>query len=91
MPADGNGTQLFFYTAQEGGSYSRHQPGLQHLCVVVKTRADVHAAHEWALGRGNDVLDEAQTFPHYHPDHFPVYWADSARLQSGSRLLRSPE
>ena len=76
MPADGNGTQLFVYTARESGSYSRHRGGLQHLCFLVKTRAEVHAAHEWALERGNAVLHEPQTFPQYHPDQYAVYWVD---------------
>lgn len=75
-PVRGNGTQLFFYAAQDGGSYSRDRPGLQHLCFLVKTRAEVHAAYEWALERGNDVLHEPQTFPQYHPDHYAVFWVD---------------
>lgn len=76
MPADGHGTQVFFYTAQEGASYSRHRPGLQHLCFLVETRAEVRAAHAWALERGNDVLYEPQTFPQYHPKHYAAYWVD---------------
>lgn len=76
-PDRGNGTQLFFYTAQEGGgSYSRDRPGMQHLCFLVNTRAEVHAAYEWALEQGNEVLYEPQTFPQYHPDHYAVYWVD---------------
>jgi len=75
-PADGNGTQLFFYTAQEGGAYSRHRPGLQHLCFLVPTRAEVRAAYEWARARGDEVLDEPQTFPQYHPLHYAAFWLD---------------
>ena len=75
-PADGNGTQLFFYTAREDGAHSRHRPGLQHLCFLVETRAEVHAAHEWAVARGNEVLHEPQTFPQYHANHYAAYWVD---------------
>jgi catechol 2,3-dioxygenase-like lactoylglutathione lyase family enzyme len=75
-PADGNGTQLFFYAAQEDGPYSRHQPGLQHLCFLVDTRAEVHAAHEWAVQQGDEVLHEPQSFPQYHPDHYAAFWVD---------------
>ena len=75
-PADGSGTQLFFDTAQQAGSYSRHRPGLQHLCLLVDARADVHAAHERAVARGNEVLHEPQTFPQYHPNHYAAYWLD---------------
>jgi catechol 2,3-dioxygenase-like lactoylglutathione lyase family enzyme len=75
-PADGHGTQLFFYVADEGGAHSRHRPGLQHLCFLVETRAAVDAAHRWALERGDEVLHEPQTFPQYHPNHYAVYWVD---------------
>ena len=75
-PADWNGAQLFFYTAQEDGTYSRHAPGLQHLAFVVETRDEVHAAHEWALARGNEVLSEPQPFPQYYKDYFAVFWTD---------------
>lgn len=76
MPTDGNGTQLFFYAAAEVGSYSRQRPGLQHLCFLVETRAEVRRAYRWARQRGDEVLHEPQTFPQYHPNHYAVYWAD---------------
>lgn len=75
-PAHGNGTQLFFYAAEEAGSYSRHRPGLQHIAFRVKTRADVHAIHEWALKQGDEILHEPQVFPQYHPDYYAVFWTD---------------
>jgi catechol 2,3-dioxygenase-like lactoylglutathione lyase family enzyme len=76
-PADGKmGTYLFFYAAQDEGDYSRHRPGLQHLAFIVKTRAEVHAAHEWAQERGDPVLHEPQEFPQYHPGYYAVFWTD---------------
>ena len=75
-PADGNGTQLFFYTARDAGPYDRHRPGLQHLCFLVDTRADVRAAYEWARARGDEVLHEPRTFPEYHEKHYATYWVD---------------
>jgi catechol 2,3-dioxygenase-like lactoylglutathione lyase family enzyme len=75
-PASGHGTQLFFYTAQDEGSYSRHQPGLQHLCFLVDSRWEVEAAHAWARDRGDEVLHEPRTFPEYHPDHYATFWLD---------------
>jgi catechol 2,3-dioxygenase-like lactoylglutathione lyase family enzyme len=76
-PAEGIGTQLFFfYTAQDGGAYSRDRSGLQHLCFLVETRAAVHAAYQWAVGRGNEVLHEPQSFPQYHPNHYAAFWLD---------------
>jgi catechol 2,3-dioxygenase-like lactoylglutathione lyase family enzyme len=76
LPTDGNGTQLFFYAAEADASYSRHRPGLQHLCFSVETRAEVRRAYMWARDRGDEVLHEPRTFPQYHPNHYAVYWAD---------------
>lgn len=76
-PTGGHGTQLFFYTAVDPvGSFSRHQPGLQHLCFRVDTRREVEAAHQWARARGDEVLHEPQSFPDYHPDHYATFWLD---------------
>ncbi|WP_345037362.1 VOC family protein [Georgenia daeguensis] len=75
-PSSGQGTQIFFYTAQDDGAYSRHRPGLQHLCFLVDSRSDVEAAHRWARDRGDEVLHEPRTFPEYHPDHYAMYWLD---------------
>lgn len=76
-PADGKaGTHLFFYRAQEHGSYSRHRPGLQHLAFIVKTRAEVRAVHERVLEQGDEVLHEPREFPRYHPGYYAVFWTD---------------
>ena len=78
-PAAGKpGTYLFFYPAQEAasGSYSRHHVGLQHLAFIVKTRAQVLAAHEWALEHGNEAIHAPQEFPQYHPGYFATFWLD---------------
>lgn len=75
-PASGNGTQLFFYTAPGESSYSRHQPGLQHLCFRVNSRRKVDAVHEWARDRGDEILNEPRTFPEYHPLHYATFWLD---------------
>lgn len=76
-PDSGHGTQLFFYTARAGASpYSRHEPGLQHLCFRVGSRREVEAAHAWARDRGDKVLHEPRTFPEYHRDHYATFWLD---------------
>ncbi|HEY7485152.1 MAG TPA: VOC family protein [Streptosporangiaceae bacterium] len=77
-PAGGKvGTHLFFYRADgDRDDYSRHRPGLQHLAFIVKTRAEVHAAHDWALHHGDPVVHEPQEFPQYHPGYFAVFWTD---------------
>jgi catechol 2,3-dioxygenase-like lactoylglutathione lyase family enzyme len=76
-PAGGKvGTHLFFYPAQENGDHSRHRPGLQHLAFIIKTRAEVHAARDWAVEHGGPVLHEPQEFPQYHPGYYAVFWTD---------------
>jgi catechol 2,3-dioxygenase-like lactoylglutathione lyase family enzyme len=75
-PADDDGTRLFFNIAPEAGEYSRFRPGLQHIGFHVRTRAEVDAAHEWALARGSQILNRPGLFPHYHPDYYAVFWAD---------------
>jgi len=75
-PAGGQGTQLFFYTAQEDAAYSRHSQGLQHLCFAVATRAEVDTAYRWAQDRGDETLDAPRTFPEYHQDHYAAFWLD---------------
>ncbi|GAA3238366.1 VOC family protein [Actinocorallia longicatena] len=74
-PAGGkHGTYLFFYPALERGEYSRHEPGLQHLAFMVKSRADVHRVHAWAVARGDDVVHQPREFAEYHEGYFAVFW-----------------
>ena len=40
-PDGGQGTQLFFYQAEEPGTYSRRQTGLHHIAFLVASRAVV--------------------------------------------------
>jgi catechol 2,3-dioxygenase-like lactoylglutathione lyase family enzyme len=75
-PTGSNGTGLFFNIAAETGVYSRFRPGLQHLGFRVSTRAEVDAAHEWALTRGSEILNKPSLFPQYDPDYYAVFWAD---------------
>jgi len=74
-PAGGKpGTYLFFYPALEPGEYSRQQPGLQHLAFMVRTKAAVHAVHDWAGARGAEILYEPQEFPQYPPPYYATFW-----------------
>ena len=75
-PDGAQGSQLFFYQAEEPGTYSRLQPGLHHLAFLVASRAIVRAAHEWARARDAIILDEPQEFPQYGPHCFATYWLD---------------
>jgi catechol 2,3-dioxygenase-like lactoylglutathione lyase family enzyme len=76
-PAGGKpGTYVFFYRALEPGTDTRHRPGLQHLAFMLRTRAAVHAAHAWALGRRCEIVYEPQEFPEYHSGYFAAFWLD---------------
>jgi len=70
------GTFVFFYPARETGTYSRHQPGLQHLAFMVRTRSAVHEIHQWVLRLGGEVIHEPQSFPQYPPPYFATFWLD---------------
>jgi catechol 2,3-dioxygenase-like lactoylglutathione lyase family enzyme len=74
------GATLFFYPARDGGTYSRHAPGLQHLAFVVPSRARVHAVHDWAQARGAEVIHAPQEFPHYHPGYYATFWYGPERF-----------
>jgi len=68
------GTHLFFYSALEAGTYSRHKPGLQHLAFIVKSRALVHQVEEWVRARGDEVIHAPREFPEYHPGYYATFW-----------------
>jgi catechol 2,3-dioxygenase-like lactoylglutathione lyase family enzyme len=76
-PAGGKpGTFVFFYRALDAGEYSRHRPGLQHLAFIVKTRAAVHAAHDWASLRDAEIVFTPREFPEYHAGYYACFWLD---------------
>src|SRR5215203_374838 len=50
-PDGATGSQLFFYEAEDSGTYSRSRTGLHHLAFLVATRAVVREAHQWARER----------------------------------------
>jgi catechol 2,3-dioxygenase-like lactoylglutathione lyase family enzyme len=66
-PDGDKGTQLFFYQAEEPGTYSRLHTGLHHIAFLVASRAVVRDANQWAHARHAVVLDEPSEFPQYGP------------------------
>jgi len=91
QPAGDDGTRLFINIAPENGAYSRFRPGLQHIGFRVSTRAEVHAAHEWALAHGSEILNEPRLFPQYHPDYYAVFWADPHGFKLEAYCLVPPD
>ena len=76
-PAGGKpGTYLFFYRAPETSTYSRKQPGLQHLAFMVPTRATVTEVYDAALRLGGAPVREPQEWPQYPPPYFAGFWTD---------------
>jgi catechol 2,3-dioxygenase-like lactoylglutathione lyase family enzyme len=75
-PDGARGSQLFFYQAEEPGTYSRRETGLHHLAFLVASRAVVREAHEWACARRAVILDEPREFPQYGEHCFATYWLD---------------
>ena len=75
-PDGAQGSQLFFYQAEEPGTYSRRETGLHHLAFLVASRAVVRDAHEWARAHKAVILDEPREFPQYGEHCFATYWLD---------------
>lgn len=75
-PDGARGSQLFFYEAEEPGTYSRGQAGLHHIGFLVASRAVVREAHEWARAREAVILDEPGEFPQYGEHCYATYWLD---------------
>ena len=75
-PDGAQGSQLFFYQAEEPGTYSRRETGLHHLAFLVASRAVVRDAHDWARAHKAVILDEPSEFPQYGEHCFATYWLD---------------
>lgn len=75
-PDGARGSQLFFYEADEAGTYSRRTTGLHHLAFLVASRSVVREAHEWARARDAVILDEPGEFPQYGEHCYATYWLD---------------
>ena len=74
-PDGARGSQIFFYQALEPAGYSRHGTGLQHLSFMVSTRAIVREAHQWAVGKGAEVVHAPREFPEYGT-HYATFFLD---------------
>jgi len=75
-PTDWNGAQIFLYPTLEGGDYSRHRVGLQHISFHVPTRAGAHRVYEWAKERGHYIVHEPKLFPEYHERFYATFFLD---------------
>ena len=88
---DEPGTSIFFYPALEEASYSRHQPGLQHLAFMVESRVAVHAIHSKVQALGSEVVHSPRLFPQYRPYYFATFWLDLEGFMLEAVCLREDE
>ena len=87
------GSQVFFYQAEDPGTYSRSGTGLHHLAFLVASRAVVREAHRWACEREATILDEPQEFPQYGEHCYATYWLDphGIKLEAVCHTLEASE
>jgi catechol 2,3-dioxygenase-like lactoylglutathione lyase family enzyme len=84
------GTMIFFYAALESATYSRHEPGLQHLAFIVKSRALVHQVHDWVQAQKNEIIHEPREFPEYHHGYYATFWYGPERFMLEAVCHKDP-
>lgn len=62
-------------------AHDRTRPGLHHLALRARRRADVDALHSFLAGHGVTVLDPPSEYPQYGPDYYAVFFADPDGLK----------
>lgn len=76
VPTDWKGSQIFIYPALDDGPYSRLRSGLSHIAFLVGTREEVDRVHEWAAGRGHEILNAPRVFPEFGEHCYATYFVD---------------
>jgi catechol 2,3-dioxygenase-like lactoylglutathione lyase family enzyme len=92
FPAAGSGS-LGLRQALEEQEFALYAPGLHHVALAVKSRADVDAAHAAAVAAGAEVLHAPREWPQYHPAYYATFFLDldGFRLEvAASRDARLP-
>ena len=89
--SDEHGCSIFFYPALEEASYSRHQPGLQHLAFMAESRVAVHAIHAKVQALGSEVVHSPRLFPQYRPYYYAPFWLDLEGFMLEAVCLREDE
>lgn len=56
--------------------HDRYSPGLHHLALRAKSRADVDALHVKLKAMGAHVLDAPAEYPDYGAGYYAVFFAD---------------
>ena len=71
--SDEHGSPTFFYSSFEEATYSRHQPGLQHLVFMVEFRDEVHKIHAKTEALGSEIIHLPRWFPEYRPYYYATF------------------
>jgi len=67
--------QLTIRPARRDAPHDPYAPGLHHVCLQVKTRADVDAAAAALREIGIDAT-EPRVYAEYNPDYYATFFAD---------------
>lgn len=76
VPTDWKGSQIFIYPAVEHGAHSRLRSGLSHIAFLVESRDEVDRVHDWAVGRGHEILHAPREFPEYGEHCYATFFLD---------------
>lgn len=67
--------------ANAGRSHDRYSPGLHHLALRAKSRADVDALYDKLVKFGATILDAPADYPDYGDGYYAVFFADEDGLK----------
>jgi glyoxylase I family protein len=75
-----------------GSRHDPYAPGLHHLCLQVRSRADVDAAHAALRALGIDAA-APRLYPEYNPDYYATFFSDpdGIRLEVVARKAKRDE
>lgn len=61
--------------------HDRYSPGMHHLALRAKSRADVNALHRKLVKAGAKILDAPADYPDYGKGYYAVFFADRDGLK----------
>jgi catechol 2,3-dioxygenase-like lactoylglutathione lyase family enzyme len=75
-----------------GARHDPYAPGLHHVCLQVRSRAEVDAAHEALRALGVDA-SAPRLYPEYNPDYYATFFSDpdGIRLELVARKAKRDE
>jgi catechol 2,3-dioxygenase-like lactoylglutathione lyase family enzyme len=74
-----------------GHAHDRYAPGLHHLALAAKSRADVDALYEKLTAFGAAILDAPAAYPDYGGGYYAVFFADPDGIKLEYAWTPSPQ